>query len=539
MNAMLQTVRGLGGVRIAALAGVGAVLLVFFAFLSFRLASPVLSPLYTNLSMEDAAQMVVELEALEATYQVSPDGKSVMVPSGDVSRLRLALAQKGLPSQGSIVGYEIFDKSDSLGTSNFVHNVNLIRALEGELARTIASFESISSARVHLVIPKRQLFSRERVEPSASVVLNLRKRGMPSKDEVAAVTHLVSTAVMGLKPSNITIVDNTGKLLAKGGDPEQEEGMVSASSNDFKTTYEIRLKRTIEDLLEQSVGIGKVKAQVSAEIDFDRIVTNSEVYDPDGQVARSVQTTEAIEKSSETEGSGNVSVSENLPGADSASAGAAGEQSSVERVNETTNYEISRTIKNHIKETGTVKKLSIAVLVDGQYRTVEPTEEDGEPTQEYVPRSDEELAQLRSLVESSVGFDPDRGDNISIINMQFSRDVDGMNADESPFEWLKRDLGSIVKTLVIGVVAVLAILLVIRPMVNRAFEVSPGGEDSGNVAGLITGDANLLEAEDESIDVDDIQNKVSESSSKKVTEIVDNNPEETLMVIRGWLSQKT
>ena len=540
MNAMLQTMRGFGGTRIVALVAVGVVLLVFFAFLSFRLASPVLSPLYTNLSMEDASQMVVELEALGATYQVSPDGKQVMVPSGDVSRLRLALAQKGLPSQGSVVGYEIFDKTDSLGTSNFVHNINLIRALEGELARTITSFESIAAARVHLVIPKPQLFSKDKVDPTASVVLTMRSRGMPTKEEVSAVTHLVSTAVPGLKPSNVTIVDNTGKLLAKGGESDEESG-VSGAATDFKSSYENKLKKMIENLLEQSVGVGRVQAQVTAEIDFDRIITNSEKYDPDGQVARSVQTTEAIEKSSEkSAGGGNVGVAENLPDAESGSGGGGAADNSIEKVDETTNYEISKTVVSHVKESGNIKKLSIAVLVDGKYQSEEP-KEGVEPStaKTYVPRSDEELAQLRALVESAVGFDAQRGDTINIVNMQFSRDIDDFAPEESPFEWLKRDFNSIIKTLVIGVVAILAILLVIRPLVNRAFEIAPGSEND-DVAGALGGSLGAMsDSGEESINVDDIQNKVSDTSAKKVTEIVDNNPEETLAVIRGWLSQKT
>lgn len=542
MNAMLQTMRGFGGTRVVALFGVGTILLIFFAFLSFRLASPVLSPLYTNLSMEDASQMVVELEALGATYQVSPDGKQIMVPSGDVSRFRLALAQKGLPAQGSMVGYEIFDKTDSLGTSNFVHNVNLLRALEGELARTIASFDSIANARVHLVVPKGQLFNKDRIEPSASVVLTLRNRGMPTKEEVAAVTHLVSTAVPGLKPSRITIVDNTGKLLAKGGEGgEQDPGLVSAGAQDFKTGYESRLKNMIENLLEQSVGVGKVEAQVSAEIDFDRVTTSSEVYDPDGQVARSVQATETIEKSNESDAGGDVSVVENLPEAGGGAAGATA-SNSVERVDETTNYEISKTITSHIKESGTIKKLSIAVLVDGKYQIEEGGEDSEGIKRSYIPRTDEELTQIRSLVETAVGYNEERGDSISIVNMQFSREIDDFSVEESAFEWLKRDFNSIIKTLVIGVVAILAILLVIRPLVNRAFEIAPGAEENAEGGGSAAGGGGLAGFTDtpmeSAIDVGDIQNRVGESSAKKVTEIVDSHPEETLAVIRGWLSQR-
>ncbi len=528
--------------RVFALGLVGVIMLGLFALLSMRLAAPVLSPLYSNLSLEDGGEIISELERMGVPYEVTANGTQILAPTNDVLRLRMLLAQKGLPSQGSIVGYEIFDQSESLGTSTFVHNVNLLRALEGELARTISSFDSIAAARVHLVVPKRRVFSRKRVEPSASVILTQKNRTQkPTRQEIAAVTHLVATAVPGLRVNRITVVDSTGKLLAKGGmegeDGDLSAGVMASNAEEFRVTYERRVKQTVENLLEQSVGVGRVRAEVSAEIAFDRKVSNSEIYDPDGQVARSVQTTEEIESASDGTDGGNVSVANNLPeNLDGPAAGGSTSTSSTERINETTNFEISKTITNHVSEVGKVERVSVAVLVDGTYEFNEETNENN-----YQPRSDEELEQLRTLVRTAIGFDEARGDTIEIVNMPFSRGFDDFVVDETPFDWLKRDLASILKTLVIGIVAILAILLVIKPVVNRAFEHAPATAvaDAGGGGGAVpAGDIPDLPPE-ENIDVEQIQTKMEGASAKKINDLVDNNPDETLAVIRSWLAQKT
>ncbi len=537
MNAMIQTVRGLGPMRVVILGLMGVVMMALFAFLSFRLSAPSMAPVYSNLSMEDSGEIAVELDKLGTKYEVGANGTQILVPANEVNRIRISLAQKGLPSHGSIVGYEIFDKSDALGTSNFVHNVNLLRALEGELARTISSFDNVSAARVHLVMPRRQVFEREKVEPSASVVVTLRNRSQKlSREESASISNLIATAVPGLKLSRITIVDNKGKLLARGETDPEDMTVAATDAEEFRVNYESRLKQTIEQLLEQSVGAGKARAEVSADIGFDRIVKNSEVYDPNGQVVRSVQTSEAKEFANDGD-SGNVSVGNNLPDALPAKADAASAGSGSERTEETTNFEISRTVTNHISEIGVIKKLSVAVLVDGTYTLNEETQE-----RTYQPRSEEELEKLRTLVRSTMGFDEKRGDLIEVVNMPFSREDYDEKESTDPFEWLKRDLHNILKTLVIGVVAVLVIMLVIRPMVNRAFEIAPV-EEQAMSAPLGGGGGEGLNAavggeEEPTFEIEQIQSRMKLSTSKKVNELADSNPEETLNILRNWMTQK-
>jgi len=545
MNTVSQAVQGFGSTRIVVLSVVGIALLIAFTILSLKLTSPVFSPLYSNLSSEDSGVIATELGSMGIDFEMKNGGAEIHVPSSDVLRIRMALAQKGIPSQGSLVGYEIFDKEDTLGTSSFVHNVNLVRALEGELSRTISSLSSIKSARVHLVIPKKEIFKKRSLEPSASVVLSLTNRVKTPKEQIEAVKHLVTSAIPGLKSSKVTIVDSRGHLLAKGsseGEGEDNEIFSASTSEEYRTNYESKLKRRIETLLEQAVGAGNVEARISAEIGFDRKVTNSETFDPDGRVARSIQTSESNEQSSDSAG-GTVSVANNLPDGGS-NAGAGGSSNSNLRTDEVTNFEISKTITNHISETGKVQKISVAVLVDGTYETIE--NEDGDEENIYKPRSDEEIEQIRMLVSSAIGYNAKRGDKVEIINMQFNRSATHLMPEEGAFDWIKQDLDSILKTLVVGIVAILAILLVIRPLVNRAFEATPSDLDDTNQMGLSATGAGSLENiqinesdmfGNDDIDIDIIQSKVDTSPARKINELINNNPDETLTIIRSWLNK--
>ncbi len=534
MQAMVQSLKELSQIKLAAMIGTAVILISFFIYLSLRVSSPVMSPLYTNLPTEDGAQIVAELEKQGIPYELRANGSQIMAPSDQVLKLRMVMAQQGLPSSGSLIGYEIFDSSEALGTSNFVLNVNKLRALEGELSRTIGSFSKVESARVHLVIPKRELFTRDRQEPTASVALKLRGAIELDKEEIAAIRHLISTAVPGLKVQRITLVDNRGRLLAKGVDKNGDSQVYAEEAEQFRINYENRLRDTIERLLEQSLGYGKVKAEVNAAIDFDRIVKNSEIFDPEGQVARSVQGIDEQERSNEKNLNDNVTVQNNLPDANPDEAGTI-TQTEVQRSEETTNFEISKEVINQIKETGTVKRLSIAVLVDGLYTT----DADGKPV--YQPRPEAELEQLEDLVRSAVGFDADRGDEVRVVNMQFAADPYQL-AEEGPFDFLKEDLDSIVQTLVLGGVAILAILLVIRPLVNRAIEAAELAREEEELAmealggPAISGHLADLSGDDDEdmINIARIEGKVKSSTYKRINDLIEKNPEETLTVLRQW-----
>ena len=543
--AVSDSFKGFASPRYLTLTIVGIALLVVFLFLSYRLSAPVMSTLYSNLSNEDSASVVTELGLLGAKFEVKSGGTEIMVESPDVLKLRMMLAQKGLPGKANLVGYEIFDKENMLGTSNFVMNVNLIRALEGELARTIASLNSIKSARVHLVIPRKDVFKKNDYQPSASVVLTLNNRLDVPKEEAQAVKHMVSASVPGLSPSRITIVDSNGKILARARTDEDMGTQSSEDSADMKFSMEERYRKMVTNMIEQVVGPGKVDAQVTVDMDFQRSSKVSEKYDPDGQVARSTQTTESI--SSATGGaSGEASVANELTGAGGAGGG---NNENNQKTDEVTNFEISKTVTNKVNDVGAVKKLSVAVLVDGSYT------KDADGKDIYAPRTDEQIDQIKTLVRSAVGFDETRGDKVDVINMQFNQSSPEVVQSEGPLDWLKRDLDSIIKTVVLGVVAILVIMLVIRPLVNKAFDVSAADMEAqeikamanseafnqaaaaagGNFGGGGGGGPLPQESEGNQINLDVIQSKIDYSPTQKVNDLIDNNPEETLSIIRSWL----
>ena len=352
METLRNFVRTLGAVRLTVLGGVAFALIGFFVWIIARASVPQQALLYGDLDMADAARVVSQLEASAIPYHLGNGGTSVYVAADQVARTRVALAEHGLPSGGS-VGYEIFDAGESLGTTNFQQNLNLVRALEGELGRTIRSIDTVKAARVHLVLPRRELFSREKPEASASVLLQMRGRMRLTPAQVTAVQHLIASAVSGLTPSRISIVDGQGTLLTEGTDGSDAVALAAGKADQRRRELENHLSRTVEQLLERIVGAGKVRAEVSADIDFDRINTSEEIFDPDGQVVRSTQSVE--QKGSNTDGRGSppVSVATNLPDANLAPAGAgAGSSSSENRSEETVNYEISKKVVNHVREAG-------------------------------------------------------------------------------------------------------------------------------------------------------------------------------------------
>ena len=369
-----------------------------------------MTPLYQDISLADRSAILQVLNGLGISYKM--DEGEILVDSEKARELRMILAAEGLPSSGSIVGYEIFNKSEALGTSTFSQNVNLLRALEGELSRTIASFDNIQMARVHLVLPKKELFSRESHKPKASVILKVREN--PNNKQMSAITHLVASAVQGLDVNNVTIVSTDGKPFKLPND--SQGNMISSSLQEYKLAVEQKLKHSVEDLIGKFIGVDKVRAEVNIELDLERLTIDAEVFDPEGQVVRSLQNNE--EDSESADNIGAVSVSNNIPNANSYDNGPRS-NSIVKKREEVINYEVSREITKKIKEVGEIKKLSVAVLIDGNYVHNNVTGE-----YDYVPHSNEVIGKLYALVGSAVGFDKNRGDTLEIINMQFHRTPD-------------------------------------------------------------------------------------------------------------------
>jgi flagellar M-ring protein FliF len=540
--------RNLGTVRLIAMGGVAVGLIVFFIFLSTRLSGDDMTLLYGNLEPGDSSRIVAKLQSMGVPYELAGNGQEINVPSEDALRLRVQMAEEGLAGGGT-VGYEIFDRSESLGTTNFVQNINLVRALEGELARTIRAIQQVQDARVHIVLPKREVFSRRTQPASASVVVKTRGNERLGKSQVLAIQQIVSASVPGLDPEHISVIDHRGRLLARAGSGEDNGEIIASENEEFTRDFERRTVATIEELLEQSVGIGKIRAQVTAEFDFDRITTSTESFDPEGQVVRSTQTVEEEAQSSDTDSQANVSVANNLPDGGTPAAGASGTASTSSRTEETVNYEITKTVKSHVRETGTVRRLSVAVLVDG----VSGTDEDGNPT--WQPRGEEELKKLETLVKSAIGYDEERGDTVQVVNMRFTA-ADNLELDDvSPLLGLtKGDYFRIAEIFVLAIVGILVILLVVRPLVARTLDALPSALDAATQKALLsdqseeaaalagpsgTGVTAMSDESEESINLDQVEGKVKTSTLKKIAEIVERHPEETVSILRQWMYQET
>ncbi len=397
MQGLVEFTKTLGAPRIAAMVAVTVALVGFFAFLILRVTTPQMTPLFTDLSLEDSAAVAKELDREGVSYELRNDGNIIMVRSDRVARLRMTLAENGLPKGGG-VGYEIFDKSEALGTTSFVQNVNNLRALEGELARTIRALDRVQSARVHLVMPERPLFSRDKIEPSASIVLKVRGRLEPQ--QVRAIRHLVATAVNGLRPQRISIVDEQGRLLADGASTDAAGGDIG--TDERQAAFEKHLREQVESIVSSVVGQGHARVQVSADFDFNRITQTSDRYDPEGRVVRSSQTRE--ESSATNEGGANqVTVGNELPGANPRQTPAA---------DNGTPRDQSRKSEEVVIEGGRINRISVAVLVDGTYAK----DDKGDIT--YQPRSEEDIEQIATLVRSAIGFDQKRGDQVEVVNMR-------------------------------------------------------------------------------------------------------------------------
>jgi len=544
VGAFSQLVKNLGSARLAIMGAVVVGLLAFFVFMTTRLTGADMELLYADLDSADSNRIVQYLQQQNIEYDMSGNGSQIMVPAGEVGRLRLALAAEGLPGGGS-VGYEIFDQSNALGTTNFMQNVNMMRALEGELARTIRSLKAVGGARVHLVLPRRQLFSRERQEATASVILQLRGASQLSREQTAAIQQLVAAAVPELQPNKVSIIDDKGNLLARGAEADSEVTRIN-DLEERRIAFENRMARRIEELLQKSVGLGKVQARVSAELDFDRISRTEEVYNPDGQVVRSTQTVEESSLANESDGADPVTVATNLPDGNQNNPGGPTSSTRESRTEETTNFEISKTITNHVRETGVIKRLSVAVIVDG----ISTVNENGEYV--YQPREQQEMENLAKLVSTAIGYNEERGDTVEVINMRFAEIEDDFQEPLNLFFGLqKNDLLRIAEFIVLGILVLLVILLVVRPLVARLFEALPAAaaaaeqkllEEMSSPAPAIAGPADQSEEEsefDELIDIDRVEGRVKASSVKKVGEIVEKHPDEALSIIRNWMYQET
>ncbi|SEG58723.1 flagellar basal-body MS-ring/collar protein FliF [Bosea lathyri] len=554
MSGIVEQFTKFGAARLAAMLAVTLGLVGFFGFVMLKMSQPAMSVLFSDLSNQDVSSILKDLDTRGIKYELRSDGQTVLVAKADVPRLRLDLASKGIPAGGG-VGYEIFDKGDAFSSTSFVQNINHLRALEGELSRTIRSISRVQAARVHLVIPEKRLFERDREPPRASIALKL--AGELDVAQVRAVRHLVASAVDGLKPERVSIVDERGRLLADGAQGEQ--GLIGLGIDERQTAIEKRLKLQIEDIVASIVGHGRARVQVSASLDSNRVESRSETFDPESRVVRSSQN--RTENSATTEGAnGAVTVGNELPGAQQTQGTQQNQKDASSKNEEVVNYEISRTTRTEVLEGGRIKKLSVAVLVDGTYSR--------SPAGElaYQPRNGDEIERIGQLVRTAVGFDQARGDKIEVVNLRFAEappaqaDLVEQGLMQQLLSFTKEDLVRFAELGVISLLTLIVLMTVVRPLLKQVLASENGGRAipsfmrngavliqdgaTGNPAGssraLVGGDDGVdVEAPSERmLAVAQIKGQLKAQSVEKIGALVSQNPADSVAVLRGWIHEK-
>lgn len=557
MSGIIGQFNKFGAARLAAMLAVTLALVGFFGFVMLKMSQPAMSVLFSDLSQQDVSAILKDLDTRGIKYELRGDGQTVLVDKTQVPRLRLDLASKGIPAGGG-VGYEIFDKGDAFSSTSFVQNINHLRALEGELSRTIRSISRVQAARVHLVIPEKRLFERDREAPRASIALKL--AGELDASQVRAVRHLVSSAVDGLKPERVSIVDERGRLLADGAQGEQ--GLAGLGIEERQTAIEKRLKQQVDDIVASIVGQGRARVQVSALLDANRIESRSETFDPESKVVRSSQN--RTETSATSDGAnGAVTVGNELPGAQQG-AGAANQKDASSKNEEVVNYEISRTTRTEVLEGGRVKKLSVAVLIDGLY-----TRNGNELA--YQPRPPEELERIGQLVRTAIGFDQARGDKVEVVNLRFAEappaigDLVEQSLMQQILSFTKEDIVRFAELGVISLLTLIVLMVVVRPLLKQVL--APERGDSGGMRQIptfmresmamvqtdgtgdpaasraVVGPANLQGLEidapsDRMLAIAQIKGQLKAQSVEKIGGLVSQNPSDSVAVLRGWIHEK-
>lgn len=482
--------------------------------------------LYTNLDPKDAAAIAEKLAELKVPYEVDASGTALRVPSEQVHQLRLEMAGAGLP-QGGAVGNEIFDQAH-LGATEFEQQVNLRRALEGELARSIMTIEGVDAARVHLVLPKNRLFAAKSEGASASVIVRLRNRGAFGRDEVAGIVHLVATAVPDLSHERVTVVDQNGVTLHQPGD---SGGMgLAGNANEAGRNAEIAIEQRVRSLLERTTGAGAVDVRVKLDLDPASRERTEEKYEPTGTALRSEHQAEELSGTQQATVAGVPGAQTNLPDIEAGEEGfAEGGAGDIVQRSHTRNWEIDRVVEKILTPAGDLRRLSIAVLVDGRYE-----QRDGQAV--YVPRAPEELEALRSVVLGAVGFDEKRGDRLELHAVRFVQPDMGDSVPKAVVPLWQKYLPH--AALGLGVLFVLSLFVLVRRGKSKALpagkelslaRTAPSGAEPPAVA---RAEARLVEdAAAPRIDAAQLMRRRNEA-----LQIAGSDPASAAIVLREWLN---
>ncbi|MDJ0869728.1 MAG: flagellar basal-body MS-ring/collar protein FliF [Myxococcota bacterium] len=491
--------------------------LAFFLWIGFGAAQPRYGLLFAGLAGDEMAQVVEALEGENIPYRLDAGGSAVHVPSAQIHLARIRLAGQGLPAGGGS-GFELFDKPD-FGVTEFVHRVNFRRAIQGELARSVAQLEPVARARVQIAVPERSPFVGDDARrPSASVVVELRPGADLDAGQVRGIVHLVSSSVESLAPERVTVVDQHGRMLSASG--QEVEAGQPAGTGRYQTGLERALGERVESILGRTVGPGRVVAQVRADLDWTQTEHTTERFDPDSQVERSEQRTTETEEDLTGDAGGVPGARSAVPGGEAPGA-ANGTRSS--RVSETINYELTKTVSRSVDPTGTIRRLTVAVLLDGQ-----PTE-DGS----FRPWDEQSLRQFEELAKGAVGFNEERGDQFTLTAAPFRT----FSFQEEPGGGLSPELllivGDALRALAgLGVVLLFA-TLVLRPIL-KTLGANAAPAVPARVADM---EAMLAESEAGAAGLPEATTS-GRSGAEQLGQLARDRSDESLRTIQGWIKQE-
>ncbi len=519
MGKILEYLKSLSRTTISIVLGAAAFLaaglIVFFLWAQ----GPDYQVLYSKLSPEDSGAVIEKLKDKKIQYKI--DGYAIFVPADKVYETRMELAGEGLP-QGGGVGFEIFDKT-GFGVTEFVQKINYKRAMQGELARTISQIKEIEGVRVHLAVPEKGVFLDEQKKAHASIVVKLKPGRSLTPGQVNAIVHLVSNSVDNLRPEDVTVVDTMGRMWTKASDGDSILGL-NSSQLEYKRSIEKDLESRVQSMLEKVVGMNKVVARISADVDNKQVERTEETYDPESQVKRSEQ--KNVEK---TIGGpltlGVPGVLSNMPGSNQNPPNSNFVQPQSQKQDEVINYEISKVVSHVVEPVGSVKRLTVSVLVDGTYETSKDA--NGKEAKKFVPRDDKEIAKFTDMVKAAVGFSENRGDVITVVSSPFEADFEeGTAANiDKPTIIQPYMIPIFVKYASVLLVVILLMLFIVRPIVKK-HTVPASLPEAGQKSLPGSGPELALEA-----------GGTEEDSLVTIKKRVKENPQQVAMVLKGWLKE--
>ncbi len=458
---LMLAVKGISTAKLIAMAILVGGTIAGLAFLLSWSETSDMHPLYSNLAPEDAAGIVAKLKENQIPYQLTADGAGLSIPYDKIYETRLEMAAQGLP-RGTGVGFEVFDET-KLGMTEFAQNVNYQRALQGELSRTINTLTEVESSRVHIVMHARSLFIEEEEPATASVILKLRHGKYLSKDQIQGIVHLVSSSVSRLNPEDVTIVDNTGKMLA-GFKEKSSANQISSNQLLFQEKKERLLENRVKTMLERVLGQDKAIVRASCLLNFTQEEQTEEIYLPDHSVVRSEQGSSSLSTDEAEVAAGTPGLQANVtPGEAGTVVGDGGYNNQKQQF--TKNWEVGKRTNRQILPIGSIQRLSVAVIVDGSYHLSE--EGAGEEAPQYVPRTPEEMITLENIVKSAVAYDESRGDRIEVVNIPFEAQVSAdLVVDSQPAGWMDavRENAGVIKYAATALFLLLSFVMIIKPL---------------------------------------------------------------------------